>query len=59
MRIAGGAFAAAGGAACLWYGGHGWAAFFLSIGAPNLSGGSWYLTITRSQEPGAKHLGRR
>ena len=47
-RIAGGSVAAAAGAVCLPYGVYGWAAFFLVLGALNLAGGSWYLTITRS-----------
>ena len=47
-RIAGGSVAAAAGVVCLSYGAYGWAAFFLVIGALNLAGGSWYLTIDRS-----------
>ena len=47
-RIAGGTVAAAAGLICLSYGVYGWAAFFLVIGALNLAGGSWYLTIGRS-----------
>jgi len=47
-RIAGGSVAAAAGVVCLSYGVYGWAAFFLVIGALNLAGGSWYLTIDRS-----------
>ena len=47
-RIAGGSIAAAAGLICLSYGVYGWAAFFLIIGALNLAGGSWYLTIDRS-----------
>jgi len=47
-RIAGGSVAAAAGVVCLSYGVHGWAAFFLVLGALNLAGGSWYLTIGRS-----------
>ena len=46
-RIAGGSVAAAAGLVCLSYGVYGWAAFFLVIGALNLAGGSWYLTIAR------------
>jgi hypothetical protein len=46
-RIAGGSIAAGAGVVCLSYGVYGWAAFFLSIGALNLAGGSWYLTIDR------------
>jgi hypothetical protein len=47
-RIAGGSAAAAAGVICLAYGVYGWAAFFLVIGALNLGGGSWYLSIARS-----------
>jgi hypothetical protein len=47
-RIAGGILAAAAGAICLAYGVYGWAAFFLVLGALNLAGGSWYLTVARS-----------
>jgi hypothetical protein len=46
-RIAGGSVAAAAGVICLAYGVYGWAAFFLVLGALNLAGGSWYLTIGR------------
>jgi len=48
MHIAGGCVAAAVGAVCLAYGVYGWAAFFLALGAVNLAGGYWYLTIDRS-----------
>jgi hypothetical protein len=47
-RIFGGSAAAAAGVVCLAYGVHGWAAFFLVIGALNLGGGYWYLTVDRS-----------
>jgi hypothetical protein len=47
-RIAGGSIAAGAGLICLAYGVYGWAAFFLVIGAANLAGGYWYLTIDRS-----------
>ena len=47
-RLAGGSVAAAAGVVCLSYGVYGWAAFFLVIGALNLAGGYWYLTIARS-----------
>jgi hypothetical protein len=47
-RSAGGGVAAAAGVICLAYGVYGWAAFFLVLGALNLAGGSWYLTIARS-----------
>ena len=48
-RIAGGSAAAAAGVICLSYGVYGWAAFFLVLAALNLGGGSWYLTINRSE----------
>jgi hypothetical protein len=48
-RIAGGSVAAAAGVICLSYGVYAWAAFFLVIGALNLAGGSWYLSIARSE----------
>ena len=48
LRIFGGSVAAAAGVICLAYGVYGWAAFFLAIGAANLAGGYWYLTIDRS-----------
>ncbi len=47
-RLAGGSVAAAAGVVCLSYGVYGWAAFFLVLGALNLAGGCWYLTIARS-----------
>ena len=47
-RIAGGIVAAAAGVVCLSYGVYGWATFFLVVGALNLAGGSWYLTVARS-----------
>jgi hypothetical protein len=47
-RIAGGSIAAAAGVVCLSYRVYGWSAFFLVLGALNLMGGSWYLTIDRS-----------
>jgi hypothetical protein len=47
-RIAGGSVAAAAGVICLSYGVYGWAAFFLVLGALNLAGGRWYLTIAHS-----------
>ena len=46
--IAGSGVAAAAGFICLAYGGYGWAAFFLVLGALDLAGGYWYLTIDRS-----------
>jgi hypothetical protein len=47
-RTAAGCAAAAAGFICLAYGVYLWAAFFLVVGALNLAGGYWYLTITRS-----------
>jgi hypothetical protein len=47
-RIVGGTVAAVAGVICLAYGVWGWAAFFLVLGALNLAGGSWYLSIARS-----------
>jgi hypothetical protein len=48
-RIAGGSVAAAAGVVCLSYGVYGWAALFLVLGALNLAGGCWYITIARSE----------
>jgi hypothetical protein len=47
-RVAGGSLAAGAALICLSYGVYTWAAFFLVIGAANLAGGCWYLTIDRS-----------
>ncbi len=47
-RIAGGSVAAAAGVVCLSYGVYDWAALFLVLGALNLGGGYWYITIARS-----------
>lgn len=47
-RVFGGSLAAAAGLVCLSYVVYGWAAFFLILGALNLAGGCWYLTINRS-----------
>jgi hypothetical protein len=47
-RVFGGSVAAGAGVVCLSYGVYGWAAFFLVLGALNLAGGSWYLTVDRS-----------
>jgi hypothetical protein len=47
-RVAGGSIAIAAGIVCLSYRGYGWAEFFLVIGALNLAGGGWYLSIARS-----------
>jgi hypothetical protein len=49
MRVAGGCVAIAAGVVCLSYSAYGWAVFFLVIGALNLAGGCWYLSIARSQ----------
>ncbi|MFZ1997432.1 MAG: hypothetical protein WAU75_25165 [Solirubrobacteraceae bacterium] len=45
VHIAGGSLATAAGAICLAYKAHGWAAFFLVLGALHLADGYWYLTI--------------
>jgi hypothetical protein len=47
-RVAGGSLASGAALICLSYGVYTWAAFFLVIGAANLAGGCWYLTIDRS-----------
>lgn len=47
-RLAGGGVAAVGGLVCLSYGVYGWAAFFLALGALNLAGGFWFLSMARS-----------
>jgi hypothetical protein len=47
-RVFGGSIAAGAGLICLSYDADRWAAFFLSIGALNIAGGYWYLTIDRS-----------
>jgi hypothetical protein len=47
-HIAGASVAATAGLICLSYGVYGWAAFFLVLGALNLAGGYWYLTVARS-----------
>jgi hypothetical protein len=47
-RITGGCVAATAGVICLAYGVPGWAAFFLAIGALNLAGGYWYISILRA-----------
>ncbi len=51
LRIVGGTVAATAGVICLAYGADGWAAFFLVIGALNLGGGIWYLSVDRSGSP--------
>jgi hypothetical protein len=48
-RFAGGSVLAFGGVLLLSYGAHGWAALFLVLGALNLGGGIWYLTVARSE----------
>jgi O-antigen/teichoic acid export membrane protein len=48
-RVTGGGLAAAAGVVCLSHEAYAWAAFFLVIGALNLAGGYWYLTITHSK----------
>ena len=48
MRVFGGSVAAGAGVICVAYEAYDWAAFFLAIGALNLGGGYWYLTIDRS-----------
>jgi hypothetical protein len=47
-RIAGGGVGVGAGVVCLSYGVYGWAAFFLVVGALNLGGGYWYITVARS-----------
>ena len=47
-RLVGGSVQVAAGVVCLSYGVYGWAALFLVLGALNLTGGYWYLTIDRS-----------
>jgi uncharacterized membrane protein HdeD (DUF308 family) len=51
MHIAGGILAAVAGVICLAYGVSSWAAFFLVLGALNLAGGYWYVTIARDPSP--------
>ena len=51
-RVFGGTAAVGAGLVCLAYDADGWAAFFLSIGALNIAGGYWYLTIDRSAAAG-------
>jgi hypothetical protein len=53
LHIAGGSVAAGAGLICVAYRVYGWAAFFLAIGAANLGGGYWYLSIDRSR-PGER-----
>jgi hypothetical protein len=49
LRVAGGCVATVAGVVCLSYGVYGWAAFFLVLGALNVAGGYWYITIARSE----------
>ena len=51
-RVVGGSVAGAAGIICLSYHAYGWAAFFLVLGALNLGGGYWYLTIDRDVRAG-------
>jgi hypothetical protein len=46
--MVGGILGVAAGLICLSYGVYGWAAFFLVLGALNLAGGYWFLSIARS-----------
>jgi hypothetical protein len=48
VRVAGGSVDVGAGVVCLSYRAYGWATFFLVLGALNLAGGYWYLTIDRS-----------
>lgn len=50
-RIFGGGVAAAAGLVCVSYEVYAWGAFFLVLGALNLGGGYWYLTIDRASRP--------
>ena len=52
-RIAGGGVATAAGVVCLAYDVNRWSAFFLVLGALNLAGGYWYISIVRSAPPQA------
>jgi hypothetical protein len=52
-RFAGGSVLAVGGVLLLSFGAYGWAALFLVLGALNLAGGYWYVTIARSAPPRA------
>ena len=45
VRFASGIFQVGLGVLLLSYGAYGWAALFLVLGALNLAGGSWYITI--------------
>jgi hypothetical protein len=48
VAIAGGIVSAGIGAFILSYNAYGWAALFLVLGALNLAGGYWFLTVARS-----------
>jgi len=48
-RVFGGTVAAGAGVVCLAYRAYGWAALFGALGAANIGGGYWYLTIDRSR----------
>jgi len=52
-RIAGGSVLTVGGVLLVSYESYGWAALFLVLGALNLAGGYWYITIARSAPPQA------
>jgi hypothetical protein len=49
LRIVGGLVQVTAGFICLSYTVYGWAAFFLVLGALNLGGGIWFLTIDRDE----------
>ena len=49
IRVFGGSVAAGAGIVCLAYRVPTWGAFFLTIGALNLAGGYWFLTIDRQR----------
>lgn len=51
-RIIGGSVGGGAALICLAYNAYPWAAFFLAIGALNLGGGYWYLSIDRSAPAG-------
>ena len=53
VRIAGGCLGVGAATICLSYDAYGWAAFFLVIGALNLAGGAWYVSIANSRPTGA------
>jgi hypothetical protein len=49
MHLVGSTLATVAGLICLAYLAYPWAAFFLILGALNLGGGSWYISIARSR----------